>query len=68
MLNPNFQQRLAKVSGHNGLAVGAWFPMQRCALVKGAHGMSVAGISGSADYGAYSIVVGGGAYKDVDEE
>lgn len=68
VLNPNFQQRPAKVSGHNGLAVGAWFPMQRCALAKGAHGMPVAGISGSADYGAYSIVVAGGAYKEVDEE
>lgn len=30
--------------------------------------MPVAGISGSADYGAYSIVVAGGAYKEVDEE
>lgn len=57
----------AYISGHNGLAVGAWFPNQFSAKMNGAHGMHVAGISGTVSYGAYSIVVAG-AYKEVDDE
>ncbi|KAL2287400.1 hypothetical protein FJTKL_05864 [Diaporthe vaccinii] len=66
-IDPRYRPRPAKVSGDNGLAVGAWFPNQFSALVNGAHGAPVAGISGNVDYGAYSIVMAG-AYKDVDEE
>lgn len=66
-IDPRYRPRSAKVSGDNGLAVGDWFPNQFSALVNGAHGAPVAGISGNVDYGAYSIVVAG-AYKDVDEE
>lgn len=67
ILNPRYEKRQAKVPGHNGLTPGDWYPLQRCALAKGAHGQSMAGISGSADYGAYSIVVAG-TYKEVDDE
>lgn len=66
-IDPRYRPRPAKVSGDNGLAVGAWFPNQFSALVNGAHGAPVAGISGNVDYGAYSIVMAG-AYKDVDED
>lgn len=67
-LDPRPQyRRSAKVSGHNGLAMGAWFPTRLSALANGAHGASQAGISGNIDYGAFSIVVAA-TYKDVDKE
>lgn len=61
------EKRSASVSGDNGLKVGAWFPYQLSALFYGAHGARMAGISGNASYGAFSIVVAG-MYKDVDDE
>ncbi len=53
--------------GANGLTVGDWWPLQRCALRDGAHGSSQAGISGSQDHGAYSIVVSG-LYSELDSD
>jgi hypothetical protein len=67
-LDPTYRhRRSAKVSGHNGLDIGAWFPTRLSALVNGAHGASQAGIAGNIEYGAFSIVVAP-TYKDVDEE
>lgn len=68
-LDPRYQRarRSAKVSGHNGLGVGAWFPTRLSALVNGAHGASQAGITGNTDHGAFSIVVAT-TYKEVDDE
>jgi hypothetical protein len=61
------ESRNAKVFGHNGLAVGTWFPFQLKALFDGAHGASVAGISGHAEFGAYSVVISG-MYDDLDRD
>lgn len=68
-LDPRYQRdrRSAKISGHNGLDVGAWFPTRLSALANGAHGASQAGITGNTAYGAFSIVVAT-TYKEVDEE
>ena len=49
--------RSCDVVGHNGLTVGQWWPRRICALRDGAHGSSMGGIAGSANTGAYSIVV-----------
>ena len=65
-LNKSFQ-RPANIFGHNGLKVGAWSPMQICALRDGAHGSRMGGIAGKRDAGAYSIIVSGGSgYEDCD--
>ncbi|KAH8762478.1 PUA-like domain-containing protein [Diaporthe sp. PMI_573] len=66
-LDPRGPRRSAKVPGHNGLDIGAWFPTRLSALVDGAHGASQAGISGNIDYGAFSIVVAA-TYKEVDDD
>ena len=50
-------RRNCKRVGHNGIAVGQWWPKRLCALRDGAHGASQAGIAGSENEGAYSIVV-----------
>ncbi|KAK3317418.1 PUA-like domain-containing protein [Cercophora scortea] len=68
-LNPRYlhQKRTAKIHGHNGIAVGTWWPFQKLAHFHGAHGAPVRGITGSKDYGAYSIVVSGtSTYHDAD--
>ena len=66
-LNRLYNQRLANVFGHNNIKVGAWFPLQLAALFNGAHGRSQAGICGTEEAGAYSVVVSG-QYDDLDED
>ncbi len=51
--------RPCNVFGHNGIAVGQWWPYRICALRDGAHGATQGGIAGSAKEGAYSVVVSG---------
>ena len=51
--------RNCNVVGHNGIALGTWWPYRICALRDGAHGATMAGIAGSVYDGAYSIVVSG---------
>lgn len=51
--------RDCRVFGHNGLAVGQWWPLRICALRDGAHGSSQGGIAGNSEVGAWSIVVSG---------
>ncbi|TPX08579.1 uncharacterized protein E0L32_009918 [Thyridium curvatum] len=67
LLDDRYQATDAKRYGHNGLTVGAWFPIQLVAMFNGAHGARVAGISGSSTHGAYSVVVSG-AYDDLDRD
>ncbi|KAI9721029.1 MAG: hypothetical protein M1812_002509 [Candelaria pacifica] len=62
-----FPRRDANVFGANGLTIGDWWPLQRCALRDGAHGATMAGIAGKNDEGAYSIVVAG-QYADLDDD
>jgi len=54
--------RSANLVGHNGIAVGQWWPFRLCALRDGAHGAMQAGIAGTEHDGAYSIVVSGMAW------
>lgn len=61
------EKRDFRAFGDNGLTSGDWFPFRIVALFHGAHGASMAGISGDAQTGAYSIVVSGG-YDDFDKD
>ncbi len=61
------RRRSAKAFGHNGLAPGAWWPLQIAALAGAAHGHRVAGISGDTALGAYSVVVSD-RYQDLDRD
>ena len=54
-------------SGNGSLHNGQWWPLQICAHRDGAHGEVEAGISGLKAKGAYSIVVSGAGYADIDE-
>jgi len=67
ILDRRYLQRSAKVYGHNGLQIGAWFATRLVALFRGAHGSTQAGIAGNQDDGAYSIVVAG-FYDQLDED
>lgn len=63
------EKRAFKVFGHNGLAPGDWWPYQKVALFHGAHGHSIAGISGHAERGAWSVVVSGSSkYEELDRD
>ncbi|KAB5513524.1 PUA-like domain-containing protein [Coniochaeta sp. 2T2.1] len=63
------EKRNCKVFGHNGLTPGDWWPYLKVALFHGAHGMSMAGISGSATEGTWSIVVSGNSkYEELDQD
>lgn len=54
-------------TGEGNLVNGQWWPLQICAMRDGAHGELEGGIHGQAGKWAYSIVLGGGGYSDVDE-
>jgi hypothetical protein len=71
VLNPlcEAEKRNFKVFGHNGLEPGDWWPYQKVALFHGAHGHSMAGISGDSQRGAWSVVVSGSSkYEDLDKD
>lgn len=54
------ERRGGESFGHNGLAVGDWFPKLIVANFRGAHSQLQRGISGDADAGgAYSVLVSG---------
>lgn len=57
--NTKISQVNSKVYGHNGIAIGTIFFRQMAALAQGAHGSSQAGISGTVEDGAYSVIVTG---------
>ena len=59
-------RRTCNVSGYNSLVNGQWWPLQICALRDGAHGEMEAGIHGQTNVGAYSIVLSGSGYHNVD--
>lgn len=66
VIDKSYQSRRADVFGHNGLTPGDWFPVQLCALFRGAHGAPQAGIYADAR-GAYSVVVSG-MYSTLDRD
>ena len=53
--------------GAGKLYNGQWWPLQICANRDGAHGEIEAGIAGLKAQGAFSVVVAGGGYADVDD-
>ncbi|KAJ7158862.1 PUA-like domain-containing protein [Mycena filopes] len=55
-----------KVHGHNGIAVGTMFSSRRALWNAGVHGMSQAGIHGTMNGPAYSIVMSGRYADDLD--
>lgn len=57
----------AKYVGAGDLVNGQWWPLQICTIRDGAHGTPEGGIYGQPKKGAYSIVLSGGGYSDVDE-
>ncbi|KAL8825097.1 MAG: hypothetical protein Q9170_007929, partial [Blastenia crenularia] len=57
----------ANYIGEGHLVNGQWWPLQICTIRDGAHGASEGGIHGQAKKGAYSIILSGGGYADVDE-
>ncbi|KAI5293741.1 hypothetical protein KEM52_005274 [Ascosphaera acerosa] len=66
-------KRPANKVGANGLVNGQWWPFQIAMVRDGAHGSTEGGISGNADVGALSCIIGGGIaersgkdYKDRD--
>ncbi|KAK5747094.1 hypothetical protein LTR17_000226 [Elasticomyces elasticus] len=61
------EKRNPNTHGHNGITVGTWFPRQLVAILRGAHGALQAGICGSEESGAYSIV-SSGAYDRTDRD
>jgi len=59
--------RPANRFGHNGIELGAWWPLQIGARRDGAHGAPVAGIYGQLEVGAFSIISSGGSgYETTD--
>jgi hypothetical protein len=65
-LDPKFKRRRGNVHGNNHLRNGQWWPSQLCAVRDGAHSATVAGICGKTGEGAFSCVLSGGSYPNVD--
>ncbi|KAK6442340.1 hypothetical protein LTR95_001416 [Oleoguttula sp. CCFEE 5521] len=57
---PKYKLMNPKVHGNGKLLNGQWWPSQLCSVVAGAHGASIAGITGDLVDGAYSVVMSGG--------
>lgn len=66
-LRADIPRKSAKVYGHNGIALGTWYPFQINALFWGAHGARMAGIAGTVTSGAWSIVVAS-TYEELDTD
>ncbi|KAI8933759.1 hypothetical protein NX059_009472 [Plenodomus lindquistii] len=68
-IDPRYREKhpaSAKYYGEGNLVLGQWWPTQLCTVRDGAHGAAQGGIFGEKDRGAYSIVLSGGGYHDVD--
>ena len=57
----------ANYVGAGELINGQWWPLQMCTIRDGAHGTPEGGIYGQVKKGAYSIILSGGGYADIDE-
>ncbi|OQO11780.1 hypothetical protein B0A48_03507 [Cryoendolithus antarcticus] len=57
---PKYKLMNPKVHGNGKLLNGQWWPSQLCSVVAGAHGASIAGITGDLVDGAFSVVMSGG--------
>lgn len=64
---PDYRHRVSpNYVGEGQLINGMWWPLQFCAMRDGAHGETEAGIHGQIGFGAYSVVVSEGGYKNID--
>lgn len=52
--------------GQGNLVNGQWWPLQMCAMRDGAHGEIQGGIHGKVGVGAFSVIISGGTYEDID--
>lgn len=67
-IKKDYPQRIsANYVGAGDLVNGQWWPLQICTIRDGAHGTPEGGIYGQAKKGAYSIILSGGGYADIDE-
>ncbi|KAL8648646.1 MAG: hypothetical protein Q9210_004872 [Variospora velana] len=67
-LDKNYSLKVpASYHGEGDLVNGQWWPLQICTIRDGAHGLAEGGIYGQAAQGAYSIIMSGGGYADIDE-
>lgn len=60
-------KRSHKAFGHNGIAIGQWWPLQICALRDGAHGSIGGGMSHTKEDGVRSIVINS-QYEETDRD
>jgi hypothetical protein len=68
VLDRRYKQRPANRVGHNGHQVGNCWPFQICLLRDGVHGALQGGIYGNVTTGAYSIIVLGSVYSEMDSD
>lgn len=66
-LDPKYSRKKGDFHGNGHLRNGQWWPTQLCAVRDGAHSATVAGICGRAGEGAFSCVMSGGSYPNIDK-
>ena len=66
-IDKSYNRTSSNYFGAGNLINGQWFPLQICAMRDGAHGEIEGGIHGKPGVGAFSIVLSGGGYSDIDE-
>ncbi|KAI5202555.1 hypothetical protein E4T39_04667 [Aureobasidium subglaciale] len=66
-LDPKYAgRRHGNFFGNGHLRNGQWWPTQLCAVRDGAHSATIAGICGKSGEGAFSCVMSGGSYPNID--
>ncbi|KAG9695727.1 hypothetical protein KCU95_g3272, partial [Aureobasidium melanogenum] len=65
-LDPKYKRNKGAFHGNGHLRNGQWWPTQLCAVRDGAHSATVAGICGRTGEGAFSCVMSGGSYPNID--
>lgn len=66
-LDPKYSRKKGDFHGNGHLRNGQWWPTQLCAVRDGAHSATVAGICGRIGEGAFSCVMSGGSYANIDK-
>ncbi|KAI4722625.1 hypothetical protein E4T48_01214 [Aureobasidium sp. EXF-10727] len=66
-LDPKYPRKKGDFHGNGHLRNGQWWPTQLCAVRDGAHSATVAGICGRTGEGAFSCVMSGGSYPNIDK-
>ncbi|KAG9590292.1 hypothetical protein KCU77_g2280, partial [Aureobasidium melanogenum] len=66
-LDPKYNRKKGDFHGNGHLRNGQWWPTQLCAVRDGAHSATVAGIRGRSGEGAFSCVMSGGSYPNIDK-